>query len=138
MILRVTFEELSAISAGAGRALDAFERGGVAAPPDVMPDIEALIGRLDGDLDIETLAEQQSVERAVQYLLNDARMRTDEFILEQHPAAEAAVASYFEYAHLLAVADRLGRLGTEMRAIIELITGQPPTPETAAGFAFSD
>jgi hypothetical protein len=138
MILHCSFEELTALNAGVERLLAEADKGGVAAPPDVLPDLEALAPRLTGDLDLQTLAEQASIERAVGHLLAEARERMDATILEQHPAAEGAVQAYFDYAHTLTVADRLRRIGDEMRALIELMTGEPPSEETASSFSFED
>jgi hypothetical protein len=137
MILHCSYEELMAIDAGIERILEA-DRGGVAAPPDVLPDLESLAPRLTGDLSIDTLEDQVSIQRALEFLLAEARDRTDEFILDESPAAESAIRSYFEYAHLLGVLDRLRLMGNEMRALIELMTGKPPTDEAARRFAFDD
>lgn len=138
MILHCTFEELSVMSAAAERVLAANGAGGVAAPPQVITDIEALAPRLSGDIGVESLAELESIQRASGYLLTDARERTDALILEQYPAAEAAVLSYFEYAHILTFLDRARRMGAQMRALIELMTGAPPTEETARQVSFPD
>jgi len=137
MILHCAYEELMAIDTGIERILEAG-RGGVAAPPDVLPDLESLAPRLTGDLSIDTLEDQVSVQRALEFLLAEARGRTDEFILDESPAAESAIRSYFEYAHVLVVLDRIRLMGNEMRALIELMTGQPPTDEAARRFAFDD
>lgn len=138
MILHCSFEELSALASCAERVLAGADRGGVAAPPDVLPDIEALIPRLTGDLEFETLTELNSVYRAVEHVLDDARTRVDEAILDQHPAAEDAVHAYFDFAHILSVHDRICRIGNEMRALAELMTGEPPTEKTARSCTFED
>ncbi|MCI0432322.1 MAG: hypothetical protein L0271_01545, partial [Gemmatimonadetes bacterium] len=126
MILHCTFEELAAIDAAIERVRHPSGTGGVAAPPAVLPDLEALAPRLIGDLAIETLDDQQSVQRALEFLVADTRERTDSFILDQHPAAEDAVLAYFEYAHILTVLGKIRHIGGEMRAIIELMTGRAP------------
>ena len=138
MILYCSFEELSALSASIERVLDAADTGGVAAPPDVLPDLEALAPRLTGDIDVDSLAVQQSIERAVGHLLADARDRLDDTILQQYPAAEAAIEAYFHYANLLSVQGRVGRIGEEMQALIELMTGKPPSKETAGSISFEE
>lgn len=143
MILRCTFEELTALTAGAERVLAA---GGasdeddtrVAAPPAVLADVEALIPRLDGDLSVRTLAEQRSVERAVSCVLAHLHERMDVFVLEQHVGADDAVNSYFDYAYVLRVHDRVRRVGEEMVAMIELMTGAAPTDETRSSVTFPD
>jgi hypothetical protein len=138
MILHCTFEELSVMNAAAERVLANAGDGGVAAPPQVITDIEALSPQLSGDIGVESLSELQSIQRAVQYLLEDARERTDALILQQHPAAEMAVLSYFEYAHILTFMERVDRVGAQMSALIELMTGTAPTEETARQVSFAD
>lgn len=139
MILRCSFEELSAVRAAAGSVLAAAGTVGVAAPPEVSADIEALIARLEGDLGVATLHELRGITRALEFLVADARNRTDASIVEHNnPAAEPAVISYFEYGHLLTLYDRAVRLGVEMAALIELMTGQSVTDESARNFSFPD
>ena len=140
MILHCTFEELSAISAGAGRVLAEAGSGAavVLAPPEVIADVEALQPRLTGDISMTRLAEQQSIARAVTYIVAEMKQRLDTLILEEHPASEFAVGAYFDYAHALTVQDRVVRIGAEMSAIIELATGRAPTAEAAREFTFPD
>jgi hypothetical protein len=138
MIMHCSFEELSAVNAAAGRVLEGTGSGGVAAPPTVIADIEALLPRLVGDLSLDTLAEVRSLARAVEYMLAAAHQRTDAFIIDQHPASEAAVASYFEYAHILTLADRARRMEAQMRALVELMSGAAVTDESAARYQFPD
>lgn len=139
MILHCTFEELSALDAGARSALAAVEQGaGVVAPPRVVADIEQLIPRLEGDLEIQVLADQQSVERALSSILAQLRDRMDSAVIQQHAAAEEAIVAYFEYANVLAVYDRVRGMGAEMSAMIELMTGAAPTDESAQSITFPD
>jgi hypothetical protein len=138
MILQCTFEELSVMSAAAERVLASAGAGGVAAPPQVISDIESLAPRLTGDIGVESLAEVHIIQRATRYLLDDARERTDALILEHYPAAESAVMAYFEYAHILTFLDRANRIGAQMTALIELMTGAPPTDESARAVSFPD
>ena len=98
----------------------------------------ALLPRLEGDLTVETLAEQQRVQRAVAAIVQRLREEMDAAVLATHPAGEVAVASYFQYAHALGVLNRVAELGREMEALIEVVTGGPPTPETVANFRFPD
>jgi hypothetical protein len=135
VILHCDFEELAALAAAATRALDS-PGVGVLAPPEAMTDLEALLPRLNGDISIDTLAEQLSLRRAVAFLSGELRTRMDTIILEQHPAAEDAVLAYFEYARVLSVLIRLDRIGHEMAAIVELITGDHPATESAQRFSF--
>jgi hypothetical protein len=138
MIFHCSFEELNALIAGIERMLADAERGGVAAPPEVLPDINALAPRLTGDLDIESLAEQQSIERAIESVLAAAREYVDQMVLEQHPAAESAVQAYFDFAHILTLYDRVRLIGFEMRALIELMTGEPPSAKSAGSVHFEE
>lgn len=140
MILHCTFEELSAISAGAERVLAEAGSGAtvVVAPPEIVADVEALLPRLTGDLSVSTLAEQQAIARAITFIVAEAKQRMDSHIMEEHAAAEYAVGAYFDYAHALTVQDRVVRLGAEMSALIELMTGRPPTAEAAREFTFPD
>ena len=140
MILHCTFEELSALSAGAERVLAEAGSGAtvVVAPPEVIADVEALLPRLAGDLSLTTLAEQQSIARAVTYIVAELKQRMDVAIVEEHAASEYAVGAYFEYAHALTVQDRVVRQGAEMSAIIEVMTGRAPTSEVARTFEFPD
>jgi hypothetical protein len=138
MILHCSFEELTALDAAIERVLDATDSGGVVAPPEVLSDIESLAPRLVGDLSLGSLAEQAGLQRVLEYLLDDARERTDSFIIDEHPSAESAIRSYFEYAHMLTVLDRVRRMGAEMRGLIELMTGEPPTDDAARSFSFED
>ena len=140
MILYCTFEELSALSAGAERVLTEGSDSNVvvAAPPQVVADLEALIPRLVGDITVATLAEQRSIARAVGFVVMDSRQRMDGAVVTSHPASEHAVASYFEYAHVLMLQDRLRRIGDEMTDLIELMTGAPPNDEAARTVTFSD
>jgi len=138
MILTCDFEELTALNASIGRVFDAAGAGGVAAPPQVIADIEALAPRLVGDLPVESLDELRSIERAVAYLLEHTKSRMDAFVLHEHPAAESAVLSYFEYAHLITFLDRTRRLAEEMAALIELMTGRPAGEDSKRRFLFSE
>ncbi len=138
MILYCTFEELSALSAGAERVLAEAGSGAtvVVAPPEIVADVEALLPRLDGDVSLTTLAEQQSIARAVTYIVAEMKQRMDASILEEHAASEFAVGAYFDYAHALTVQDRVVRMGAEMKSLIEVMTGRAPTSEEARTFEF--
>ncbi len=140
MILHCTFEELAALSAGAERVLTEASGAGlaVAAPPEVVADLEALGPRLTGDLSIVTLADARSISRAAAYVLTDLKARMDSHILLEHPASERTVQAYFEYAHVLSVEDRLRRIADQMSALIELMTGAPPDEQSARTMAFPD
>ena len=139
MILYCNFEELAALTAAAARTLETqAEAFGVVAAPAALDDLEALLPRLVGDIAIESLAEHASIRRAVNFLTDELRGRMDAAVIEQHPAAEDAVLAYFDYAHALSVLRRLDRLGHEMIALVELMTGQHAGSEAAQRFVFPD
>jgi hypothetical protein len=48
------------------------------------------------------------------------------------------VNAYFDYARIVAVRQRVREIGNEMAALIELMTGSPPTMETARRVTFGD
>jgi hypothetical protein len=138
VILSCNFEELGALKQGAAALLGEGlgEGAPVAAPPEGRAVVEALLPRLSGDLAIETLAEQREVFKAVAAIVAHLREEMDLSVMATHPADEIAVASYFLYAHALAVLARLSEMGQEMEALIEVVTGEPATPEIAATFLF--
>jgi len=140
MIFRCNFEELGALKEGADVLLSESSGEGstVAAPPEGREEVEALLPRLSGDLTLETLADQRKVLKGVTVIVSRLRDEMDSSVLATHPADEFAVSSYFLYAHALAVLDRVSRLGQEMEALIEVVTGAPPTPEVAVSFRFPD
>jgi len=139
MILHCDFEELAALTAAVGRALEsAGHDQAVAAPPEAVTDLEALHAHLGGDISIDTLAEQARLRRTVAFLADELRVRMDSTILGQHPAAEDAVLAYFDYARVLSVLLRLDRLGIEMAALVEVMTGQHPSTDSAQQFSFRD
>ena len=53
-----------------------------------------------------------------------------------HPAHEAAVSAYFDFAHALSVQARLYEVGLEMEALAELVTDGPVTEQFARDFVF--
>ena len=138
MILHCNFEELGALKQGASALLGQGRGGGspVAAPPEGRAEVEALLPRLSGDLNIQTLAEQRSVAQAVVAIVERLREEMDLFVITSHPADETAVASYFLYAHALAVLARVTEMGQEMEALIEVVTGAPATSQVASTFLF--
>jgi hypothetical protein len=136
VILHCNFEELRALSAAI--ELMATEAGrygaAVSAPPEGVAKVEQLLPRLTGDVSIETLDDQRRVREAVGILVADLHRRMDDKVLEFHPAHEEAVALYFDYAHGRTVLHRLDRMGAQMEAIIDLISGD----RSAAGLSFPD
>jgi hypothetical protein len=138
MILSCNFEELGALRQGARAFLGETARQGasVAAPPKGQEQVENLLPRLSGDLAIETLAEQRLVFQGVSAIVSFLRQEMELIVISTHPADEAAVSSYFSFAHALAVQARLAEMGQEMEALIEVVTGAPATAVVAATFLF--
>lgn len=139
MILYLTFEEISALGSSAELVLaSATHGGGVSAPPQFTAELEQFSHALTGDIAIETIEEQRRMARIVDHLLAVTRSQLDQAVLEQHAAAEEAVAAYFAYAHVLTVSRRLRAIGTEMSAIVEVITGDDPDSDQARRFSFPE
>lgn len=140
MILTLNYEETRALRSGAANLLSG-EGGGqcaVMAPPEAVALVERLVPKLEGDLSFQSLQEMRATQRAVDAILECLRSGMSEAILATHPADESAVAAYFEYAHVLSVAGRLEEMADEMKALIELVTGEPVTAESVPAFEFPD
>lgn len=141
MILRCNYEEMKALQHGVRTLLHAVEtpEGSVVAAPPVEPDlVEALLPRLEGDVAVSTLVEQRTLLVAVEAVVGFLRQEMATAVVASHPAAEVAVAAYFDYAHALSVLGRLREIGDEMEALIEVVTGSPADDETARRFQFPD
>lgn len=140
VILRCSYEEMKAVQAGARVALAGL--GGhptaVAAPPSVRDDLDRLTSDLEGDLTLSTLDEQRTLERALQSVVSALRVEMEVAVVASHPAAEPAVSAYFEFAHALSFLERVRTVGEEMSALIEVVTGEPPTDESSRSFVFPD
>ena len=140
MILQCNYEELRALRSGARSWLESHPRESVAvaAPAPGRPEVEALVPYLDGDLAIPTLADQRVVESGLDAVVQLLRAEMELMVVETHPAHEGAVAAYFEFAHAYAVLARVREIGREMKALIEVVTGEPVSAEVARGFVFPD
>jgi hypothetical protein len=140
MILYLSFEELTALSAEAERVLVAGEATGygIAAPPAFLAEVEQFAQLLVGDVAVESLEQQRSMRRVVDYLLGRCHHRMDELVTEQHAAAESAVAAYFDYAHVLTARNRLDGIGEEMAALVHVMTGDDPESESGRRFEFPE
>jgi hypothetical protein len=140
VILHFNYEELTALKAGAQSFLAREEEGyaRVLAPPAERARVEALVPLLAGDVSLPTLAELSTVRSAVEAIVECLRIEMESVVVATHPADEQAVAAYFDFAHGLAVAHRLEEMASEMEAMIELVTGEPPTPATSRSFLFPD
>lgn len=140
MIVRCTYEELTALKHGAHAVIEErpAEAGTVAAPPREIASVAALRPQLVGDLSVETLAENRDLTVAVETIVECLRAEMEVMVSVSHPADEDAVSAYFGFAHAYAVLARLRQVGTEMEALIELVTGAPPTDQVAATFRFPE
>lgn len=141
MILTCNYEELQALNAGAELILHGSgdaDGGAVAAPAEALAHVALLQPRLTGPIAIETLEEQRSAQKAVEAICENLHDRMDEKVVEFHPAHEEAVALYFDYAHAYSVLRRLNEMGVQMTGLIELMTGETPTQETARELSFPD
>lgn len=140
MILHFNYEELTALRSGARVFLDREEpgRGAVLAPSEEREGVEALLTRLDGDLSLSTLAEVRALEAAVEAIVSCLRVEMESTVVATHAADEGAVAAYFDFAHGFTVQHRLREMAAEMEALVELVTGAPPSQETERTFRFPD
>ena len=140
MIFRCNFEELSALRHGARAVLDEYlpEEATVAAPPEERECVANVLPRLQGDLSIATLREQRGLRKAVTAIVERLRLEMEVTVATTHPADEGAVAAYFDFAHSYSVLSRLDEIGREMAALIELVTGAPPSDDVARTFVFPD
>lgn len=140
MILQFNYEELTALKAGASGLLREGDPGGgvVLAPPERRARVEALVPMLDGDVSLESLAEVHDVQVAIETIVGWLRKEMESAVLATHAAEESAVAAYFDFAHAFTVSHRVSEMATEMSALIELMTGAPPTPDTARDIHFPD
>ncbi|TVR66033.1 MAG: hypothetical protein EA422_02895 [Gemmatimonadales bacterium] len=140
MIVVCNYEEVTALSHGARSFLGNEDGTGVAvaAPPSYRIAVEALLPRLSGDFSLNTLAEQEEVEKALRLIVSHLRETMDSHVLATHAAAEEAVSAYFDYAHALTVLDRVEAVGSEMSALVELLTGQSASEEMRESFQFPD
>ncbi len=140
MILRCNYEEICALRSGAHALLEG-EVGissTVLAPSESRARVEALLPQLDGDLSLTSLQEVRVVALAVDAIVESLRAEMETVVVATHAADEGAVAAYFDFAHALTVSNRLQEMAAEMRALIELVTGEPMDAETARTFRFPD
>lgn len=140
MILHCNFEELRALRQGAYVLLERGEDDGsvVAAPPARRAEVEELLPRLEGDLSIETLAEQRAVAGALSAIVECLREDMEAEVVARYPAQENAIEAYFDFAHSLSVLARAREMGAEMEDLIELVMGEPADESVARSFVFPD
>ena len=137
MILRMSFEELTALNSAAERLLSSPEGGGVAAPPEIMAELETHLP-IPGDITVRTLGQQRRLAGAVGYVLDHLKRRMDALTVEQYVGSDDSVNAYFDYANVLNLHVRLEAMGRKMGALVELMIGEPPTPEAEEEIAFPD
>ena len=141
MILHWNWEEIQALRAGAASILQdtrSGDWGSVAAPSETSALVEQLLPRLTGDLSIETLGELRGIRQSVAAICEHLRARLETRVIENHPGHEEAINNYFDYAHTLSVLHRLDAMEVQFTALIELMTGAPPTAETEWSITFSE
>jgi hypothetical protein len=140
VILHFSYEELRALRTGTDVFLDGESgaTGVVLAPSESWARVEALQPLLHGDMSLSTLEELWGVQTAVTAIVECLRAEMEALVVAMHAADEGAVAAYFDFAHALIVSRRISELAGEMAALIELVTGSPPTSETAHDFQFPD
>jgi hypothetical protein len=140
VILHFNYEELTALRSGARVFLGSEEtgHGSVLAPSEQRDRVEAFLPRLDGDISLSTLDELRSVESAVAAIVESLRVEMETLVVTTHAADEGSVAAYFDFAHAFAIVHKLGEMAAEMEALIELMTGVAPTPDSARSFRFPD
>lgn len=137
MILRLTFEEITALNSAAQRLLESSGEGSVLAPPEAMAELESRLP-LEGDISVRTLPEQLRLSGAVSMLLDESKRRMDAFVVEQYVGSEDSVNAYFDYANVLAAQARLTELRREMEALADLMAVDDPTERLVEGITFPD
>ena len=139
VIVACSYEELAALRAGAESMLDAApDTRAPGAPGPTRTDLELLLDRLSGDLSLSTLADQMAVEHAVRAVVGHLRSEMEVCVVSGHPADEASVAAYFDFAHGLSVLARVRMVGRQMRQMAEVMTGTPVDGGTIRTFVFPD
>lgn len=123
MILRLSFEEITALNTAAQRLLSVPGAGGVLAPPEAMAELESRLP-LEGDISVTTLPEQARLLRAFETVLDHLKRRMDAIIVEQYVGSDDSVNAYFDYANVLSTRSKLLGIGEEMAAIVELTRGE--------------
>lgn len=140
MILHFNYEEIQALKAGARAYLGdpVVSSAAVLAPSEARAQVEALLPRLVGDISLPTLSEVRAFRSAVAAVVDSLRAQMESRVVSTHAADEDAVSAYFDFAHGLTVLHRIDELAGEMEAMIELVTGERATEETARTFQFPD
>jgi hypothetical protein len=141
VILHLGYEELTALRDGAVLALaqeSPSNNPSSHGPVTVRSRLLALVPDLGGDVGIETLREQSEWADAFGLIVECLRREMEVAVAATHPADEDAVASYFGFAHAYSALDRLHRMGRQMEAMIEVLSGDTLIELNAAEFVFPD
>lgn len=143
MILTVNYEELLALRAGRRVVLEGRDVSATVADSGYLlteEDREAVraMPALDGDLSVETLPAAEALESGLRVLASALHAEMTQSILVSHPASEDAVASYFDYAHVLSVLGRVQEMRASMEDVIELVSGGAEGDELLSTFVFPD
>lgn len=128
MILRLSFEEVTALNSAGERLLSSPGGGSVMAPPEALAELESRLP-LEGDISVVTLASQARLDRALTLVLHHLRRRMDALIVDQYVGSDDSVNAYFDYAYVLATQARLSAIGHEMRAIADILPDAPEAPD---------
>ena len=136
MILRMSFEELTALNSAVERILATPGSGAVLAPPEALAELESRLP-LEGDVSVHTLGEQTRLLRALDLVVDHLKRRMDAIIEEQYVGSEDAVNAYFDYGNVRSLRSNLIGIGEEMEALLELMTGDPEG-EDSKRIAFPD
>jgi len=141
MILRCNYEELQALRSGVSAFLGlepGSEPAAVAAPPLTRARVEALLQRLDGDVSIETLAEQREIEAGARAIVEFLQSEMKTLISDLTPSDDAAVDAYMDFANAYCVLVRLRQIGNDMESLIEVMMDGRVTPDMERSFDFPD
>jgi hypothetical protein len=133
----MSFEEVTALNAATERLLSSPDGGGVAAPPEVLAELEVHLPAR-GDISIMTLAQQRRLVRGPGLRAGAPEApdgRADRGAVRGRGRHGERVLRLRERADAAARVDAIGR---EMVALIELMTGSDPTRRLAEQVTFLD
>jgi lipoate synthase len=82
--------------------------------------------------------DHRALVSALSSIVECLRVEVETLVCETHPVHEGAVAAHFDYAHSLSVLQRLQEMGSEVEAMIEVVTGLSVDGVVAASFHFPD
>ena len=139
VILHCSYEEIQALARGTQVFLTG-DRGDVTvmAPPREVAAVEELARRLGSELSVSSYRELEDIESGLDAVTDALGSEMDAMVVATHAAGEEAISAYFDYANALTVLARARELKGEMRALIELMTGEPVTEMSAREVSFPD